>query len=105
MIRTLRSTAICLALVVPASVHALTVTITQVDYAAQTNVAATGTASSDGTGFYQSVDPLYGADWSVNVLDYFSGPGPHNWSGVNPTQGAYNYDFTLASNQIAWGTY
>jgi len=47
---------------------------------------------------------FFSAAWTAVPQVAFEGIGPHNWAGTS-AQGAYDYNFTLAEGQVAFGVY
>jgi hypothetical protein len=111
MKKTLVASAVTLGLGVASNASALTVTVTQMNF--NGTYSASGTINSNGTGSFSSLQPFFGQHWTADAIAFFSGTGAHTWSDTVSTPdaannttpiGTYNYTFSLAANQVAWGT-
>ena len=106
------ASAVVMAMGVAGSAHALTVTVTQMNFNGL--YSASGTINSSGGGSFSSLQPFFGQHWTADSVAFFSGAGAHTWADTTgPTDainnsipiGNYSYTFNLASNQVAWGTF
>ena len=100
MKRTLIAGAVALGLGLPLGAQALTVNMTQMHFGDSYNV--TGTLNSAPGGSFSSLTPFFGVHWTADGQAFFDATGPNTWAGSN-TQGAFSYNFSLTSNQVAWG--
>jgi hypothetical protein len=101
MKKTAIASAIALGLGTAGAANALTVSITQMNFNGLFN--ATGSLTSNGTGTYNSLTVFFGQHWTATATTFFSSTGANTWAGTAPA-GAYSYNFSLAANQVAWGT-
>ena len=101
MKKTLVASAIALNLGTAGTASALTVSITQMDFNGLYGVS--GQVSSAGTGSFSSLTPFFGQHWTATATTFFSATGPNTWAGTAAV-GAYSYNFSLTSSQVAWGT-
>ena len=95
------ASAIALSLGTAGSASALTVSITQMNFNGLFGVS--GQVTSAGTGSFTSITPFFGRHWTATATTFFSATGPNMWAGT-VTAGVYSYNFSLTSNQVAWGT-
>ena len=65
--------------------------------------AASGVADTDNLGTTFS-GTFFNAPWVATTWAAFTTAGEHNWAGVDPSQGDYSYNFTLAAGEVAFGT-
>jgi hypothetical protein len=105
MQQTLLVSAIALSIGGVNSVHAQTITITQMDFGGLYTVS--GTLNSSGTGAIQSVDDFFGQSWNATQVSWFdTHTGTLSWSG-GYTSGVstFSYTFQLTGNQVAAGIF
>ena len=104
MNKTILASAVALALGTAGAANALTVTVTEMNFGSL--YAASGTITSNGTGSFNSVDPFYGNPWTADTVgNFFQGSGSYTWNSPSSAAGPYSYNFSLTSNQVAWGTF
>ena len=101
MNKTLLASAIALGLGSAGSANALTVSITQMRF--NGTHGATGSITSNGTGTFSSTGTFFGQPWTATATTFFETDGANTWAGTAPA-GAYSYTFSLAADQVAWGT-
>ncbi len=78
-----------------------------------TSVVTTSNFSSAGTGVMNSgISPFLGSPWAATQAMWNETTGVvNNWSGTTPGGEAFNYDYTLSTDQVAvglsftWGSY
>lgn len=109
MKKTLVASAIAMAMGSSAA-SALTVSITEMNFNGLYN--ATGTVNSNASGTFTSLDKFFNAHWTADAVAYFDTTGAHTWAGAGggntndgTANGNYSYNFSLTSNQRAWGTF
>lgn len=88
--------------------QAITIDITSMDFGIANDgeliYAASGRVSTDSLGDTFSTDPFNFFGWFGTTVAVFDTIGSHTWAGTT-AQGDYNHNFTLASDQYAFGTY
>lgn len=106
MKKTLIAGAVALTMGVAANASASTFSIgvTNMTFGSPTN-AVTGTLTgTEGAPSGMISGSYFFAPWTATAQAVFDTSGSHNWAGSS-AQGAYDYNFTLASGQAAFGLY
>ena len=108
MNKTLLSSAIALSLGSAASVQALTITITQMNFNGVYSAAGTMNDAGNGTMSDTTVPGFFGTQWTADQQNWFdTHTGTLTWAGGTSTGaiGNFSYTFNLTGNQVAAGTF
>ena len=101
MKKSIIAAAVTLSLGIANTADALTMNITSFSFGA-TN-GATGSFDSSPGGTATSTSTFFGLHWTAYAVAFFSGAGSHTWSDTGNINGSFSYNFSLTSNQVAWG--
>ena len=84
------------------SASALTIDMTSMVFGSTSAVSGVADTDNLGTTFNGT---FFGTPWVATTMAAYTTEGAHTWAGIDPNQGGYSYNFTLAATEVAFGAY